>query len=391
MRFFILIFSCSALAWIGPLAPKKFPVRGQFSSPYFLLNGHDAKTGISLSYYVSAKGRVIWVIPATQVAPFNDPNRVVFSKPASLSSVWQLRPYRQSALEEVDWQGKVLRRMETHGYPVHHDFFVGSDHAIYFLSDSLKKFRTRLNGPVQTYLGSPLMRLDLTTLKVRELWDYLSSGNLLSDGNWIAGTQDSGQFFALPGLPPADHDAVHANSLDYQPKRRFLLSFRTLDKIVLLDDQFKVRWKLGPVRKGVQDAFEIPFDFYRQHHANFTSDGGFLVFDNGQKKSRILKFSLDENGLNPRLERIFEPKTPIFSQRYGSALEEPNGNILGFFPHTSSETQDVDHLIEFDKKTGEAVAQMDINYGTPASGYRAYPVAEIPKNDGSGWNVSQLN
>jgi outer membrane protein assembly factor BamB len=91
-----------------------------------------------------------------------------------------------------------------------------------------------------------------------------------------------------------------------------LLSMRNINTIAIFDPEtLSIEWLWGPSNLTLQ------------HHPTLLSNGNFLIFDNGLKKSKVLE-------LDPLARKVvWEYKDPtFFSATRGSVQRLPNGNTL---------------------------------------------------------------
>lgn len=121
---------------------------------------------------------------------------------------------------------------------------------------------------------------------------------------------------------PLEHrtEWSHCNSVSLTPDGDWLVSFRRIDTLVIVDRKTgEFKWKWG---RGILS---------HQHHATYLDNGNILVFDNGPHRrgpaySQVLE-------INPENDEIVweykgNPILSFFSFMVGGAERLPNGNTL---------------------------------------------------------------
>lgn len=158
------------------------------------------------------------------------------------------------------------------------------------------------------------------------MWEKLDQGEIDDRAIWEFQREifeerfDGAPSVALGVLALTPADVIHVNSIEFLERSLpgtgeagdLLLSFRELNLVAVVDRALtRVRWSWGA---GV---------LYRQHQPSIVDGGNILVFDNGEKRSRVLQ-------LDPRQERIVWSYAPdnFWSQIRGGCEKLPNGNVL---------------------------------------------------------------
>lgn len=123
-------------------------------------------------------------------------------------------------------------------------------------------------------------------------------------------------------------DYDHPNSLHVDPDGDYLVSFRNLDAVVLVDrDTGEIRWRLGGKRSDFTFLDDPLGGFSGQHDARFLPDGRLLLFDNGTlhtpPTSRAVEYELDEGARTAR--RVWEHRVDQFNAYTGSAVRDAEG------------------------------------------------------------------
>ncbi len=149
------------------------------------------------------------------------------------------------------------------------------------------------------------------------------------------------------------HDALHANSLDYDPSTdTILVSLRHQDALVALGRRSgEIEWIAAPPVNWASPWSDLvltpPADraswFYHQHNATFTDRGTVLLFDNGNRRasayerpappseveSRALELAVDPVGRSWSVVWEWSPGTGDFAGSLGGVQELPEtGNRL---------------------------------------------------------------
>jgi hypothetical protein len=127
---------------------------------------------------------------------------------------------------------------------------------------------------------------------------------------------------------PVGADYDHPNSLHIDANGDYLVSFRNLDALFLVDrDSGAVHWRLGGKRSDFTFADDPLDGFSGQHDARFLSDGRLLLFDNGTlhspPTSRAVEYELDLAARTAR--RVWEHRLDRFNEFTGSAVRDAEG------------------------------------------------------------------
>lgn len=123
-------------------------------------------------------------------------------------------------------------------------------------------------------------------------------------------------------------DYDHPNSLHIDPRGDYLVSFRNLDAVVLVDSGTgEIRWRLGGKRSDFTFLDDPLGGFSGQHDARFLPDGRLLLFDNGTlhdpPTSRAVEYELDLDRRTAR--KVWEHRVGRFNEYTGSAVRDPDG------------------------------------------------------------------
>jgi hypothetical protein len=125
-------------------------------------------------------------------------------------------------------------------------------------------------------------------------------------------------------------DFDHPNSIDIDPRGNYLVSFRNLNSILLIDSKTgDVMWRLGGKRTDFTFVGDPLNGFTGQHCARFLPNGNVLLLDNGSLHdpplTRAVEYALDTAAHTARLVWEFRPPVPVFNQYTGSALRDSAG------------------------------------------------------------------
>lgn len=127
---------------------------------------------------------------------------------------------------------------------------------------------------------------------------------------------------------PVGADYDHPNSLHIDAGGDYLVSFRNLDAVLLVDrDTGEVRWRLGGNRSDFTFVDDPLGGISGQHDARFLPDGRLLLFDNGTlhtpPTSRAVEYELDLEARTAR--RVWEHRLDRFNAYTGSAVRDAEG------------------------------------------------------------------
>ncbi|MFT3917146.1 MAG: aryl-sulfate sulfotransferase [Anaeromyxobacteraceae bacterium] len=168
-------------------------------------------------------------------------------------------------------------------------------------------------------------------------------------------------------------DVDHANSIALDEAGDYVVSFRNLDAVWLLDRETgEVRWRLGGARSDFTFLDDPLGGFSGQHTATLLPGGRLLVFDNGTHHdpptTRAVEYALDVPARTAR--RVWEFRHPggHFNQFTGSAYRQPDGSTwVGM-----SEVGIVSRVEPSGAIAWEGTLLLD---GAPTAVYRAVPMA----------------
>lgn len=170
-------------------------------------------------------------------------------------------------------------------------------------------------------------------------------------------------------------DFDHPNSIELDADGDYLVSFRDLDAVLLIDGQTgDVRWRLGGARSDFTFVGDPLGGFSGQHDARLLPGGHLLLLDNGTfhdpPTSRAVEYALDPERRTATL--VWEHRLPPerWTQYAGSARRDAEGTTwigqatLGI----------VDRVAPDGGVLWEARL---VRGGQPAGFYRAIPIASL--------------
>ncbi len=231
-------------------------------------------------------------------------------------------------LSKFSWDSELLWRTATRA---HHDFYVQPKNAanprgaILLLSRDIRVESVEGIGRIPL-LADKIMVLSLEGAPIREVSLFPLLRPFVARKRLKAILKEKGRGLSNKRLarPEGPGDILHTNSisvLDYDieniaPAGSVLLSFRELNRIVILKANFKsILWSWQGGALGLQG----------QHHATQIQNGHLMVFDNGtrRKQSRVLEIDVPSR----KVVWSYTAKG-FFSRLRGSAQRLENGNTL---------------------------------------------------------------
>ncbi len=181
-------------------------------------------------------------------------------------------------------------------------------------------------------------------------------------------------------------DWGHANALWYDADTdSFLASMRHQDAVVKFDRATgELQWVVAPDAHWPADLepylLRLPeeeVDAFHTHGMELTSDGGLLLFDNGNYRanaweraqeefSRVVIFDLDEASGTRSTRWSWEDLPAVFSDHGGDADYLPvTGNVLVATGHEAGRavSEPSAHVLEVDPATNDVVFQLAVGPG----------------------------
>jgi arylsulfate sulfotransferase len=237
---------------------------------------------------------------------------------------------------EFDLNGRKLLDIDLNLIPepveAHHEIRYAPDSTLLTIAYDKRQFIFK-GGQKRTIKGDAVIRMDK---QGKIVWRW----SVFDEVNPLDGTLDIdslGEF-------------GHANTVSIDTDGHYLVSFRDWSQIWKVNSNSgEVIWKLGD--KG---DFAIPDSahFSGQHAIHVTSDGDYMMFDNGvlNKRSRILIFNLDLDNHRMLVKKHIELPADLYSERRGSVYWMDSQYILVCSAESSA-------LAIVDATTGDVVAR----------------------------------
>ncbi len=377
---------------------------GAFTTPFFLLGGtlplgnlDDAqrvvrrgqaplrsKQRFSFVMVVNRLGELVWVyIPAVNNQPFHSYINVQQVEPGNYAFLLGEKDgYFAVVDQRGEFEARFLSKQKSIDLPMHHDFIVSKDHAeLVTLSNDIVKVKEQ--GLEVSYLVNNIVRVDLERRTWKELLNFTKYFQPGKDPYWVENKQR--ERFVGWGLERADHDFVHANSLNPAPSGGVLTALKHLDRIVMLRDDFSaIAWVAGPSPK---DDFRVSGKarFSHPHSPRMRDSTSLVMFDNGfrTRRSRILELRLDRAARKADFAWEWFPPRKLYSGNRSSVAILPNTNVLAYFvaPKVDGRSEDRDrehdYLYEVAYPSGRVVASMKLSFAAPSAGFHAVPMTSI--------------
>jgi hypothetical protein len=299
----------------------------------------------------------------------------------------------------VDIKGTILDGVDGTAnkkkFPMHHDFTYKDKNTLLTFSNRYAKMRD-LQRNKKLFLTNTVLSIDLKKNKVRKAFDFIKFMRPLTVGYW-----QENKFkprWVVWDNVKADHDFVHANSMEFYKGKGLLVSLKHLDKIVMIDEDLdKILWTVGPTKK---DTFQAtgPLRFSHQHDAKLLENGDILLFDNGfmRKESRALAFKLNKK--TNRIEKSWEfsPKPKLYAENRGGVSPLPNGLFMAHFVspagrrYSEKTTMDQDMVYIFDPVKKKIICELILPFRTRSAGYRSFSFDTLGDENYLGESLSGL-
>jgi len=398
----------------------KTRVRGEFSSSFFYLSGslpissfqrpnHIAtkpnfpmknNSRFSFMMIVNRLGEIVWVyLPRRNKKHFA---AYVYGKRIGKGVFGIIMGKKDGYFAKVDFRGDVISSLDSttlkRPFALHHDYELIGPNKDTLLTISNKKMSLTGIGSIvegRSFLMNTILRIDLKKSKVRVALDPTTTFNPATESHWVENMQK--KRFVSWDETPADHDFHHANTIKKIGKKGYLLSFKHLDKIVMMSRDFKkIIWTVGRTKK---DTFRPTKEssFSHPHTPHVLANGNILMFDNGfsNKHSRVLEVSLNKEKGIVEKEFEFRGRVKLYSKNRSSVFPLENGNLVALFvsPARNDVEQDGsvrrDYLFEIDRSTGKEKARMVLRFLTISPGYRATPGSSIGREEFIGYDFEK--
>ncbi|MBO9591953.1 MAG: aryl-sulfate sulfotransferase [Niabella sp.] len=280
------------------------PLPEAFAKGYTLIARRDLPGQM---YLVNAKGQIVWY-HTIKDAGFKVAH---FTKQATLLTLVAPLSYPTSygnEILEVSLAGDTVFHLKKgeKGFDktIHHELFYNDQHQLVTLTLEKEVLDLSKAGGTKadTVTGDGILILDHKGNKVWE-WSVFDVLDPLTD----------------PQILNDRTDWLHANSLSVDTDGNYLLSFYLSGQLWKIDAKAgNVIWKLG--RNG-EYTFPRGGAFHESHAAYRNPRNQLMLFENGtdQQRSRVLTYTLDEQGHKAYLNRSIELPRHLYSERMGSA------------------------------------------------------------------------
>lgn len=402
--------------------PEGFNVTsmGKLSFPFVLVNGisGNANHEIYVPMIVNKLGEIVWAYYRDGEKKHTN-RRAVLSTTDHNGNYMFLKRAEETEFLRLRFDGTILTDLDFRARdlpPNSHNFkYLPASNELLYLSYDCrqlpwyKEFLPFFSGPIgwwrlltlprRSYEGGRLIRLDLSTLKYREIWNSFQNFS----------PEKNPSLFSLPhfetdrfqDVTRADQyeeiikeksllsewvktchvDWTHENSLDYKPGKGYLISIRNLNKIILVGEDGRLVWSIG---EGPENDYFFGAGgsgFSMQHDARFLENDDILLFDNNtfyrgytgpRLFNRLMVLRLPaQKGLIEPLESI---RIPTFQSLIrGSANILPNGNFFAYSPGNIG----MPEMLQEITRTGKFAGGIRIHYVSINHGIQAKPLMAI--------------
>ncbi len=377
-------------------------LHGNFTSNFYLVSGslpqshfnnpHSKTVSIeeakslrnrfSLIMILNRFGELIWTyVPMNAGQPLHS---YLVTKPLGNGRYGILGGKADGYFAVVHSNGKTVQELSTRTgnqpFVMHHDFLMNRNGGFLTFGTKSTASASATQKAPTTFLSDTIIKVDPVESESNVVYDFLSIFHPLTERHWQE--PSTKKRFVLWDSPKADADFIHANTIDLVPGKGFLFSLKHLDRLVMLDSDFKnVHWTLGPTEN---DTYRTTGDasFSHQHGAHVLANGNVLLFDNGfrKKRSRVIELNLKDKSAN--LTWSYAPNVSMYSRNRSHAVRLENQNTLALFvaPKVAGKSNvgpESDYLIEVDKSGKREVGRMRIDFATKSAGYRATPLNQV--------------
>lgn len=171
-----------------------------------------------------------------------------------------------------------------------------------------------------------IIELDKLSRLPVKIWRSIDHINIL---DWQHDSYGSSTNLTAPSI-----FLTHSNSIQQTDQNEWLVSFRNLDAVMLIDPIVgDVKWQIGGATANDFTFANDPLNgFNNQHHATLLHDRRLILFDNGAYHTppiaRCVEYQLNEDNMTATLIRSYPHPAGAFSIAGGSFNILPNGNRL---------------------------------------------------------------
>lgn len=246
-----------------------------------------------------------------------------------------------------------------------------------------------LPGNKYLVIGTEYRTVDLSTVVAGGRKDALIKGFVLQERTFSGQTLWSWKFLDHIAVTDATENIdltqrtispIHVNYIYVDTDGNIMLSCRHLDRIIKVNRQTgAIMWNLGgsKARKNdftwLNDNRDGFTGFSHQHCMSRTASGDLILFDNAnlnpRQVSRAVIYRMNEAART--IERIWQYEHPfeVYSGSMGSAIEQPNGNILISWGNNLTGV-----LLSEVTRSGELVVDL---FSPPTNGFLSYRAEKV--------------
>ena len=333
---------------------------GRVSDPRLLPNGHILFMNDFRGVETDLDGNTIWESPDDpnmlvhhEVYPMPNGNRMMLLY--TYHQIERFTPGDVNRDGNVDLSdlAELLVDFGCDDWPCGGDVDLDIDTDLDDLAIMLQYFG-EMGTEMQRWRGDKIVELDPNNNVV---WEFEISGNTPE-------TDFDFDFMEIPRVAggPQDnaYDWTHCNAVVYNPADNGVyISVRNLSQVWRVDYTTKnIDYQMGfQMPSGSSDFGDEFFSF--QHAVELQPDGNILLFDNGNRRDRIVHANNSVDTISKAVEIeltgnpatdaqiVWEWDTPFYSFALGDADRQPNGNTIAVngVNSTVSEVDDQGNLI----------------------------------------------
>ena len=256
-------------------------------------------------------------------------------------------------LEKINLYDNSVEFKDISKIKIHHDFIVDNE-IMFFLKKDNKYIRNKFLK-VNKWQGDKILKWNMRTGEVDELWS--SYEYIFPSIKQILNTK-SHQHKAQ------EEDFTHANSIFKRKNGGFVVSFRNLNKVVLLDQNMEY----------IKELYDK--EVYYQHDVKEVLDNKYLLFNNRKEKESYVELRNE----NFKLEKRSKLKFGVIHSPIRSSVDMIGDRVLAFFVGTKE--RGLSSIVEFNSESFEEKGRIDIFHPAKGSGfYRVIPFDNIVKED----------
>jgi hypothetical protein len=386
---------------------------GHFSKPFVLVGWPVDELNVLLPAVFNSAGEMVWaMIYRRDGKMIPSPNLRRLSS-GEYAIVSQMTP---SMVMLVDPKtGKPTREVEVPGESLHHSFdFVENTQDFVVLSYDCRKvgywdetapvFRglsgifNYLTLPRRSYAGGKLLRVNMVTGRIHQIWSTYDSFSvdqnpnlaLLSYTDRFQDARTPAEYKAILRDPMytkaelgfnCDTDWSHENAVRYYPGKGYLISIRNLNRVILIDENGKLKWSMG---NGPENRYSVGYNGQSiglTHDAQLIEGDRLMLFDNqgffrgypeaDVRKSKVKIFELD----GTRAHLAWEKALPLPQATIRGSVDIVRPGTV--FVTMAGEGNEPARFMEFDMREAKSHAAMRIQPNSVARAVSARPIDAI--------------